>query len=337
MNQKAEKIDFVITWVDGSDPLWQAEKEKYAPCRKDNSISDNRFRDWGLLRYWFRGIEQYAPWVNHIYFVTCGHYPQWLNLAHPRLTLVRHKDYIPEEYLPTFNSNAILLNLHRIKGLQEHFVLFNDDMFLIRPSRAEEFFKDGLPCDAALLDTVVSWDPRDLFPHMLLNNGAIINENFCKKDIIRKEWRLFFSGKYSLNELLRNCLLMPLVYFSCFRGRHLPTSFRKHIFDEVWSKEEEILSDTCMHRFRSAEDVTDWIFKDWMICQGKISPRSHKWGHHFELGADNQSIYGDIRKQRYTAVCLNDSSEEIDFEKTKARLTAVFEELLPEKSSYEKE
>jgi hypothetical protein len=28
-----EKIDFVITWVDGSDPKWLAEKNKYENVR----------------------------------------------------------------------------------------------------------------------------------------------------------------------------------------------------------------------------------------------------------------------------------------------------------------
>ncbi len=335
MNQKSEKIDFVITWVDGSDPVWQAEKEKYVPGQQNNSASSNRFRDWGLLRYWFRGIETYAPWVNHIFFVTCGHYPEWLEIDHPKLTLVRHEDFIPHQYLPTFNSNTILLNIHRIRGLQEHFVIFNDDMYLIRQTVPEDFFKDGLPCDAALLDSVVSWNVKDIFPHMLLNNGSIINKHFQKQNVIRKERFLFFSRKYSVNELLRNSLLAPLKYFSCFRGRHLPASYTKSAFCEVWNKEEDILSETCGHRFRSPMDVTEWIFKDWMICQGNIFPRSHKWGRHFELGTDNQEIYDAVQERRYTAVCLNDSSEDIDFEETRERLAAAFEKLLPEKSSYE--
>lgn len=31
-------IDFVVTWVDGNDPVWQAEKAKYSP----NKNADNR-------------------------------------------------------------------------------------------------------------------------------------------------------------------------------------------------------------------------------------------------------------------------------------------------------
>ena len=77
------KIDFVVTWVDGNDEKWQKEKLMYEQLEKKEDdkfdIWNNnkiRYRDWDLLRYWFRGIEKNAPWVNKIYFVTYGHIPQ---------------------------------------------------------------------------------------------------------------------------------------------------------------------------------------------------------------------------------------------------------------------
>ena len=126
------KIDFVVTWVDGNDVAWQAEKIRYSPKKTDSGNEENRFRDWGLMKYWFRGIEKFAPWVNHVYFITWGHVPEWLNLEHEKLSIIKHSDYIPDEYLPTFNSNVIELNLHRIPQLSEHFVLFNDDMIFFK-------------------------------------------------------------------------------------------------------------------------------------------------------------------------------------------------------------
>ena len=63
-----EAIDFVITWVDGEDPIWQEEKAKYSDVGSDKRKS--RFRDWDQLRFWFRAVEKFAPWVNKIHFVT---------------------------------------------------------------------------------------------------------------------------------------------------------------------------------------------------------------------------------------------------------------------------
>ena len=76
------KIDFVIPWVDGNDPKWKTEKDKYSPSKADDSNSANRYRDWGLLPYWFRAAEKFTPWVNKIYFVTWGHIPAFLNAEH---------------------------------------------------------------------------------------------------------------------------------------------------------------------------------------------------------------------------------------------------------------
>ena len=122
-----EKIDFVVLWVDGNDPDFIREKNKYTSnsLQVDND-GDNlhRYRDYGTFNYWFRMVEKHAPWVNNIYLITNGQKPEWLNLNHPKLKWVRHSDFMPEEYLPTFNSAAIELNLHRIEGLSENFVFF---------------------------------------------------------------------------------------------------------------------------------------------------------------------------------------------------------------------
>ena len=91
-------IDFVIPWVDGSDPAWQAQRAAYSQESHSSRVTA-QYRDWGTLKYWFRGVEKYAPWVNRIHFVTCGQKPEWLNVHHPKLHLVTHGDYMPKEYL----------------------------------------------------------------------------------------------------------------------------------------------------------------------------------------------------------------------------------------------
>ena len=126
------EIDFVVTWVDMNDPKWKADFSKYSKKGIDNTtneFSEARFRDHGFLKYWFRGIEKFAPWVRKIHFVTSGQKPEWLNVDHPKLSLVNHSDYIPEKFLPVFNSCLIEIYMHKIPDLTEHFVYFNDDFF----------------------------------------------------------------------------------------------------------------------------------------------------------------------------------------------------------------
>ena len=104
----------------------KTERQKKQGVSVDIDDRIERYRDWEILKYLFRSIENFAPWVNNVYFVTCGHLPAWLNTECPKLQIVSHKDFIPEKYLPTFNSHSIEWNFHRIKNLSEHFVYFND-------------------------------------------------------------------------------------------------------------------------------------------------------------------------------------------------------------------
>lgn len=327
------KIDFVVTWVDGSDPKWLTEKEKYHSNKKDNSASSNRFRDLELMRYWFRGVEKYAPWVNNIFFITCGHYPSWLNLNNPKLRFVKHTEYIPGELLPTFNSNVIEMHLNNIKELAEQFVLFNDDIFLISDVVPEDFFRDGKVCDTALLGCISSTDYKDIFPHILLNNCSIINKYFDKKEVIRKYKKQFISLKYG-KDILRTLLLKPFVFFSDFRNLHLAVSHLKSNFDEIWEKEPEIMYNATKARFRSKEDINHWLVQTWNICKGTFIPKSPKFGKKFELGEDD-GITEYIIEQKGKMICVNDSSDLIDFDKIKKDLHDAFEKILPEKSSFE--
>ena len=111
-----------------NDPKWKADFAKWSgldttdDSRNETSVA--RFRDYGFLKYWFRGVEKFAPWVRRIHFVTCGQKPDWLDESNPKLNLVNHEDYIPREFLPCFNSSVLECHLHRIPGLAEHFVYF---------------------------------------------------------------------------------------------------------------------------------------------------------------------------------------------------------------------
>ena len=69
MKQQQYPIDFVVTWLDSSDPLWQAEFAKYKK-EETGHMESARFRNLEIFKYWFRAVEQYAPWVNKVYLVT---------------------------------------------------------------------------------------------------------------------------------------------------------------------------------------------------------------------------------------------------------------------------
>lgn len=229
------KIDFVIPQVNGNDPKWREERKKYSLGIK---VNEKHYRDWDNLQYWFRGGEKFALFVNKIHFITEGHLPNWLNLKHPKLNIVKHSDYMPKEYLPVFSPNLIELNLHRIKDLEEYFVYFNDDTFLTNYINEDYFFINGKAVNNIEESFIMSKYPYDTFPHILLNDISIINKNFSKKA---------FKGRIRKNQI---------EYFTGFYNNHLANPFKKSIIKQIWKKEEKNLDKASYNKFRTVYDLS---------------------------------------------------------------------------------
>ena len=324
-----DKIDFVITWVDGGDKEWQKERNKYAG-KNPEDIADYRFRDWDNLKYWFRGVEKYAPWVNNIYFVTNGQKPDWLNVNHPKLKWVKHEEFIPKEYLPTFNSHTIEHNLYRIKGLSEKFVYFNDDIFLIDKVNQSDFFKDGLPKVLVGLECIAM--PNETFGHILLNDAQLINRHFDIKKVINKKW-------YSLKNGIKN-ITKTLWYknYCCFTGLVIPHTaypLRKTTLEKIWNLEHEWLDETCKHKFRDTKDVNQYIYTWYEIANNTFENRSYKMNDCYDISNDNSKIIKNIELKRHKIICINDTSNDFDFESAKKQINSAFEMVLPDKSKFE--
>ena len=246
-----EPIDCVVTWVDDSDPEWLAEKQrdegtsKNKEVDKDNDIE--RYRNWDLFHYWFRAVEEFAPWVNKVYLVTCGHVPTWINRSHPKLVIVSHKDYMDEAYLPTFNSNPIEENIHHLPGLTEHFVLFNDDMFLTQPVSPEDFFQDGKPLVCSVATPIQNGVCNETFNHIMLSNiGLMYNDNW-EKIIESKPEKWFFhgyGGRLMYNWHTYQQRFLTGIYFT-----HMPQALSKSTCEKVWKRFPETLNNLCLSGF----------------------------------------------------------------------------------------
>lgn len=330
-------MDFVLIWVDGSDIEWQKEKAKYSGTPVGDGIA--RFRDWGLLKYWFRGVEKFAPWVDKIHFVTCGHYPEWLKKDHSKIHFVKHSDYIPEEFLPTFNSHTIELNLHRIKELSEEFVYFNDDMFIVSPTQPTDFFKDGLPCEEVDMQFLL---PKNFNMAKSIDghNMGTLNRNFKKKAVIKDHRQIFFNPAYGLKNNLYSLYTMASPVFPGFKRTHTAQSFLKSTFADVWKKEPKVLHDTSACKFRTYFNVNQYLIRYWQIAQGRVAPINlHSVRQRFDLDVDPaDKVAKAIQESKYKVICINeDENENMDtFENIQRKLIAAFDQILPEKSSFEK-
>ncbi len=327
-------IDFVVTWVDMDDPKWQADFAKYSGKidNSKNEVAISRFRDYGLLKYWFRGVEKFAPWVRKIHFVTCGQKPEWLDETHPKLALVNHTDYIPNEFLPVFNSSLIELYLHKIPDLAEHFVYFNDDFHIINHVSPERFFKNGLPNDIATFRINLG---TSLWAKCLKNNIRIINQKFDKKEVFKRDHDKWFHPSYgkkaNLNKLLRSSNK-----FYTLRTPHNAQPYLKSTFEEVWEYAGEELTRVSKNRFRSPEDYTQELFRTWQICRSNFNAyNTYQDTKMFPLILKSKKAIKAINDQSYKLVCINDNQHIRNYEKVMSDIENAFEKILPEKSSFE--
>ncbi|MBQ9285330.1 MAG: Stealth CR1 domain-containing protein [Bacteroidaceae bacterium] len=327
-------IDFVITWVDMNDPKWQSDFSKYSGNKENtkNGVSEARFRDNGFLKYWFRGVEKFAPWVRKIHFVTSGQKPEWLDASHPKINLVNHKDFIPSQFLPSFNSVVIERYMHKIPDLAEHFVYFNDDFYIINHVKEERFFRNGLPCDIAVFAYNPSWSQ---WYKRIKNNVRIINRHFDKREVMALHHDKWFDRSYGMKARW-NYILKLYDKFITLRVPHNAQPYLKSTFTEVWDAAEKELTETSVNKFRALTDYTPELFRMWQICEGNFCPyNTYRDTKMFPLMVRPKQAIKAIRQQSYTLICLNDNVHIRNYDLVMDNIRDSFQSILPKKSSFE--
>ena len=334
------KIDFVVTWLDSNDPEWQKQYEYYKHSSKgDNSKA--RFRSMCIFKYWFRAVEENAPWVNKVFLVTNGTFPSWINPNNPKLVLVKHEDYMPKELLPTFSSCAIELNLHKIKGLSEHFVYFNDDVFINSPISPSYYFKKGLPCDCnkETCFNVPIFTKKERFSiyMSMLSNIGIINAHFNRWKTVCQAPQKWFGLHLGIKGIIMSCILMKQRLFVGFSNFHIEQAFRKSSFEEVWAKEPDYLYNSCT-RFREEVIANPFIFRYWQFAKNMFYPQKRRFGVFHLTGRDCiDKIEKAINNTSIASICLNDTSfcSDDDFDFINKHIEKILNQKYPNKSSFE--
>ena len=140
-------IDLVIAYVDNQDPVWRKQFIDF--CRQRNmnqkicELAGDRYQDIGLINYQLKLVEKNMPWINKIYLLLSNIEQAPKNLS-DKVQIVLHKDFIFNEYLPTFNSTTIEMFLWNIKDLSEYFIYANDDMLPTKELSEKDFFEIGM-------------------------------------------------------------------------------------------------------------------------------------------------------------------------------------------------
>jgi hypothetical protein len=303
-------IDAVYLWVDGSDPVWQAKKKQHDDSADESHGSaESRFISRNELYFSIRSLLEHARWVNKIWIVTDGQVPELGEFA-DKVTLVDHKDFIPAEYLPTFNSHTITANLHRIPGLSEHFLYLNDDIFFGRNLHPGIWFD-------TLGRSVIRYT-KTLVPGFETKSLATIH---------RIRQNTVALGQSSGYKITTRSI------------QHGPHPLQKSVMTELWQKHTDDLQRTCESRFRSETDIVpEWLHNFAAISTARAFVGGKLTYRYVVLNAKASlpKILGLFIRRLPSVLCLNDVSELNDKERAseavvERRLNALAKLLEPKK------
>lgn len=295
-------MDAVILYVDMDDPKWKEEHDKYCGY-KCHTI---RFRDWGFLKYVMRGIETYMPFIDRIHLVVMmdSQVPEWINRE--KVNIVYHEDIIPQKYLPLFNSSSLEMFIHKIPGLSEEFLYFNDDFFPTQMLEYSDFF-DG--------------------------NGNIYNKMkdeglregyYLKSTIFSTQLAAALSGK----EIDENYWLVP---------QHTIAPMIRSSQEFVYSQLESILLNG-ITKFRTARNTHQYLFTNYLYFSGKLIEKELPFKMLFTALTTIDEVKESFFNENIKTICINDwgDFEGLTYDESRKILDVIMQEKYPNKSEYEK-
>lgn len=310
-------IDAVYTWVDDSDPEWRARRAAALGRPEDDASPDHgavRFRNRDELRYSLRSLAMYAPWIRHIYLVTAGQTPAWLNEEHPGITVIDHRDLFadPQAALPTFNSHSIESQLHRIDGLSEHFLYLNDDMFLGRPTTPETFFLSS--GTARFFWSSASVPALPVSP----DDEGYLAAAKNNRDLLRREF-----GRTTTHSFF-----------------HAPYALHRSVLAELTERFPEELEATARSRFRSNSDLAlvSSLHHHYAYLTGRAVPSGIAYDF-VDIGSrgDHARLGQLLQVRNKTAFCIGESPEsELTEQEMALAIRSFLTAYYPVRSPYER-
>jgi len=129
--------------------------------------------------------------------------------------------------------------------------------------------------------------------------------------------------------------MIPWKNFASFASTHIPHSYLKSTFEEVWKKEESVLKETSKSRFRNKDNVNHWLMRYWQLASGNFEPQNINVGCNFMLEDNDNRALNAIREQKYKMICLNDTVKVTNFDLLKNQIKDAFDSILPKKSEFE--
>ena len=298
-------VDLVYTWVNGTDPIVLRD---YKKVTRHDYVEGGRTRDFGTFLYSVRAADTFAPWIRQVVIVTNGQVPTWLNTSNPRVRIVTHSEIFANvSDLPTFNSNAIEANIHRIPGVAPCFFYQNDDFGFGRPV-----------CISDYVD-VASGAQQLSFDHWAAPEIGPMSFNTWHRTIGR--------SNSMLNEYY-NPHGTPVRYH--YEG-HNTRLFRTEVLRTMAERWPADYARTSSHRFRTENDVAiPFLFNNVVLEEfggvpNKALRNANYYGNFMTRKDAMVKEVRNIRSGNYISWCLNDIVGKVETEKKEAQVKEAVE------------
>ncbi|MEU9353417.1 stealth family protein [Streptomyces griseoloalbus] len=317
VNDVTFPVDVVYTWVDGEEPEMRAKRARYQERGTaeilDKETNASRYTSHDELKYSLRSLAMYADFVRHIYLVTDGQKPHWLDDRAPGITVVDHRDIFPPDVLPVFNSHAIETRLHHVPGLSEHYLYLNDDVFVGRRVTAEHFFHGS-----GLMKIPVS--------PLKIGVGKPHAEETATNSASKNVRRLLFErfGRMTTNNFM-----------------HTPLPQQRETLRALEELFPQDIGRTTASRFRSPQDIamTAPLLYQYALTTGRGVPGKYSFRYVNISRPDAERRLADLRRdRRFDFFCLNDVDvPPEERERVGTRVSEFLEDYFPFPSPFEKQ
>lgn len=295
-------IDVIIPYVNSSDSKWLQD---FTKTTKTHNPSPVRFRSWGTLKYLFRGIDKYMPFVRNIILILArpSQVPVWLNQDNVRI--VYHEDFIPERFLPTFNSCTIESFLWNIPDLPDRIIYFNDDMFPINLLSEQDFFTGNVP-----------------------------NIKFTNIESYRNTWIFQCQCRSGIDMITKVLDLPSFTAGKIIRPYHITAAMTKEGLNKVAELGKDLIP-ASISTLRQPTNLNQYIYSYYQYFTNNYVDKTVSYKYFSVTDKEADEIVDAILLGKDQLICLNDSEKLKDFARVRYKLSIAFEKKFPSKCKYE--
>lgn len=260
-------MDAVIAYVNPMEESWRVQ---YDTIVGGPAVNPMRFEDYGTLKYVLRGIDSCMPFIDRVFLIVSSieQIPEYIDKT--KIKIIAHEEFIPKEFLPTFNSCTIEMFLWNISSLSERFIYFNDDMIPIREMSEIEFFNFGKPC--------IKFRK---------------NESMKGRQIV---------------EILNNCNIMASALFNKFpistlTPLHTATPYLKSIYRQAYFSFEDEIKNR-ITKVRSNKNISQYFFSNYLFYSENYF--NYAPGFQYVFPADGEKeLVSYINDSTNKIICVN--------------------------------